>query len=1024
MIRYHSGVTLPAAVKIRAVAASGLCKSSGRRLTGGMTVFKPRFISAVLAFALAASASIPAALAQTAEPGPPMPATSALLPPPGFEPQRVPADRIWPWEGTDLRPDPAIRFGRLDNGMRYAIRANATPKEAVVLRFRLDAGSALEGADEQGLAHFLEHMAFNGSTNIKEGELAPMMARLGSSFGRDVNAHVSVDETMYKLDLPRASEGRLEAALGIFRETADRLSIEEQAVRRETGVVLSEMQAGEGPARDLARAQNRWLLPEDRDTLRPPIGERAVVEQASAAAIRRFYETWYRPERAVLVVTGDVDPDATEAAIKAAFGSWAAKSSAAPVEPDNGRWPASSLRALVQSHPDLPPTLRIAVVRADETDYGEVDTAARRRWWAMAGLGTAVMRRRLATLQLTDDPPFSSVSYGLGGNDNGWSAGFGITPRGDDWRRALGAVAVELRQALSNGFNAAEIEEAVKEARLGNDRAISEAPTRTSLALAGQVMTALASNAVPTTPDDEKVLFEAVAAQATPEAVNSAFRWWWDGLQPALMLRIREAGTVSEAELAAAWQTVMAAPLPARAPYVRARFAPDRPGPPGTVTSQSRRQAQDVTFARFANGVTLAFKRTAFSRDRVSVMVSRGAGALALQPDEPLWPTYANMAWSADGVGALSRDQMITALAGRSTRLANGGVGDDRTDLSASVAPADLAEQLDVMLTQTRAPRLGPLGPSLLRDQMQRSWNAARLSASGWFSFNSAGFFMSGARRFETPTLERALAVDDQAARASLRAILSSAPITVAVVGDTTFEAARDAVAATFGAAPPPAGLDPGYAAIAAWKAQPTGGPPRVLTHTGPQTQAIAHVSWLTPGARRIRLSRELWALGQVFQLRLTEKVREAGGQSYSPSAGMVELTSLKDLGRIYAHAQVLPADVAAVEAAMAAIASELAASGPTPDELTRAIGPALEARVRARQTNGHWLARLAEAGLPRPPGYRHHDLLETDLTFEEHMRAVTPARLRCLAKRYLVPGNAIRIHVLPEPASAALPVG
>ena len=154
-------------------------------------------------------------------------------------PALTPKDAIWPWEGSDLTSDPSIIYGYLPNGMRYAIRPNKLPLAAVSLQFRVEAGSQFERDDQLGYAHFVEHMVFNGSTNIPEGELTKTMERLGSSFGSDVNARVTFDDALYMLDIPRADGGRLETALKIFRETGDRLLFDEGAVKREMGVVIS-----------------------------------------------------------------------------------------------------------------------------------------------------------------------------------------------------------------------------------------------------------------------------------------------------------------------------------------------------------------------------------------------------------------------------------------------------------------------------------------------------------------------------------------------------------------------------------------------------------------------------------------------------------------------------------------------------------------------------------------------------------------------------------------------------------------
>jgi zinc protease len=353
--------------------------------------------------------------------------------------------------------------------------------------------------------------------------------------------------------------------------------------------------------------------------------------------------------------------------------------------------------------------------------------------------------------------------------------------------------------------------------------------------------------------------------------------------------------------------------------------------------------------------------------------------------------------------------------------MASTGIGYTSSYLSASVAKADMAEQLQVMLSQVTQPRLGPRAATLLRDQLKSSWDAVSLTASGVFGFNSMTFFYQGMNLFEEPDLERYLNNNDERGKARLKQILASAPITVTIVGDTTFEIARDAVAATFGTLPLRTGIAPGFEQLVPWTTVPTGGSPRILRHKGTQSQAISHVSWFTPGARQVQGSYDFAVLSEVLQLRLTDKVREAAGESYSPNGGWAAET-LVDKGRLFAHASVTPEHVGLVNDMIDEIARDLGTDGPTLDEISRVTGPMIEARARARQSNGYWGVVMSGIGLPQPPGAQRGDPFVRQRDLERRMRTITPEKLRRLAARYMVPGNAVRIQVLPTPPDAETP--
>ena len=220
----------------------------------------------------------------------------------------LPAATAWPQAASDIAPDPAVRFGTLPNGMRYALQRSASPPGQASIRLRFDAGSMMETDAQQGLAHFLEHMAFNGSTHVPEGEMVKILERLGLSFGADTNASTSFTQTVYKLDLPNVSDETVDTALMLMRETASELTISQEAVDRERGVVLSEERSSDSPAYRVTKARLAFLLDGQLAPNRMPIGQATILQTATRDQIADYYARYYRPDRAVLIMVGDFDP--------------------------------------------------------------------------------------------------------------------------------------------------------------------------------------------------------------------------------------------------------------------------------------------------------------------------------------------------------------------------------------------------------------------------------------------------------------------------------------------------------------------------------------------------------------------------------------------------------------------------------------------------------------------------------------------------------------------------------------------
>jgi zinc protease len=240
----------------------------------------------------------------------------------------------WDLEDSEFTPESGWTFGKLDNGMRYIIRRNNRPENTALVRMEIATGSLDERDDERGFAHYVEHMAFNGSTNVPEGEMVKLLERKGLAFGADTNASTGFERTQYKLNLPKADPELLDTALMLMRETASELTIAEEAVERERGVILSER-----------RVRNNYRLKNTMDNLefsyegarlskRLPIGTIETLEAASAAGLRGFWEREYVPADTVLVVVGDFDPAEVEAKIRERFADWQASES--PDQPSAG----------------------------------------------------------------------------------------------------------------------------------------------------------------------------------------------------------------------------------------------------------------------------------------------------------------------------------------------------------------------------------------------------------------------------------------------------------------------------------------------------------------------------------------------------------------------------------------------------------------------------------------------------------------------------------------------------------------
>ena len=427
----------------------------------------------------------------------------------------------WSALATDLPVDRAYRFGQLANGMRYVIRRNATPPGTALVRMEVRAGSLDEAESERGFAHFVEHMAFNGSTHVPEGEMVRLLERLGLAFGADTNAATGFEQTTYRLDLPRADPALLDTALMLMRETASELRFNPEAVARERGVVLAEMRDGQGWQRRNSEDQIAFLDPAARYGKRYPIGTAPALNAATADTLRAFWRREYVPAQTTVIVIGDLPEDQVEAAIRAKFADWTptpaqAQPRAGPVlVKDSGR-------SDVYLDPAL--TERVAASRHGAW-LGERDSAAQRRTNVLRQIGYAIVNRRLMRATRAIDPPFRGAGFGTSQVfREGRTTNLIVDAASGQWRRGVIAVVGEYRRALARGFTQAEVDEQVAGIRTAAQNLAASASTRSNGALVAAVTALLHDDFVPVTPATSLARLEAFVPRITPALVLAALK--------------------------------------------------------------------------------------------------------------------------------------------------------------------------------------------------------------------------------------------------------------------------------------------------------------------------------------------------------------------------------------------------------------------------------------------------------------------------------------------------------------------
>ncbi len=925
------------------------------------------------------------------------PAADAGSPSPAVSP----AAAAWGHTASDIAPDANVRWGVLANGMKYAILANATPKGTASVRLSIDVGSFAEAEDQRGLAHFLEHMAFNGSTNVPEGEMVKLLERKGLAFGADTNASTGLDNTNYRLDLPQASDDLIDTALMLMRETASELTITAAAVDRERGVIVAEEQVRNTFQFRNAVDNLTFTYPDTTAWQRLPIGLMEVVKNAPRERIIDLYQRYYRPERATLVVVGDVDPADIAARIAARFGDWTGRGPAGP-DPDIGTVdPRRPAAASVYVDPALGEAVSFTRHRPF---VARPDTAANRRQAMIDGLGVDIVNRRLAKLALAEDSPMLGGGMGYSRNlDIADSVSLSANAKDGQWQAALALIDREWRAAAAHGFTEAELAEAVANRRQGYADAVAAAATRRNTSLASGLLAVADGKSVFARPEVNRDLFETVATGLTAAAVSAAFAARQAEFGPPL-IRVTAKTEVpggSEAVLAAwraASQTATTPPVAAAA----ATFAYTDFGTPGQVVSDERVADLNIRRIRFNNGVMLNIKRTDFQDDTVLVNV-RVDGGSQLAPDDPLRFALGG-ALSLGGLGKHSVDDLRTVLAGRSV-AAGWTMGLDNFGTTARTTPRDLPLQAQVLAAYVADPGWRADGLALLRAALPRIYAANDATPNAVMGRDVEAILANDNPRFATPPLDKMLALDWDGLRDASRDAYANGAVEIGVVGAVDEDAAIAAIAATFGALPqrrPDFVVNPASRVVAFAADRSL----RTLIHKGQPEQAEIRLYWPARDDADLAEAMQINLLGRVLRLMLTDELRERLGKTYSPSAGSDLSRNFPGYGHLFTQSAIDYGDLAAAEAAMRSIAAELRAAPPSADLLARARTPLVEQLTNARRENGYWLPYVSRATSEAGRLDRSRGAIAA-------VEAATPADLFALAQRYLTDDKALVIRAV-----------
>jgi zinc protease len=930
--------------------------------------------------------------------------------------RQLPDSTSWPQDHSDLEPDPTVVYGRLDNGMRYVLMPNDTPKGRISLRLLVAAGSLMETEDQRGLAHFLEHMAFKGSQNMPAGDLVHYLERLGMAFGADTNAHTSFEETVYQLELPSNDFGLVDKSLIVMRETADRLLILAAELDKERGVILSEERMRDTPDYRATVSNLSFVLLDSLIPQRFPIGLDAVIETAPRQRLVDFYRTWYRPERITLVAVGAIDPAAFAGHVKEHFESMRAINPPRS-NPDIGTIAVRGRAARLYSDPDGQTRVTLQSV-----GYANpaADTRASREHDIALYLADGVLSRRLASLALNGNASFINGSAQV--NDLLRFARIGSVSmecKPDQWKAALATAEQELRRALAYGFTAAELQEQKKNLLSMFEQQAKGAATRESPELASDLVEHLSEFNVFTDPGYDLAELQRVLPGITSEHALEALRGLWKTSGPLVFV----AGPITlerpEAEILQALESSQAQPVTPPTDGAVQKFAYTDFGTPAPLVEKKVAPALDVIQARFGNNVRLNLKRTQFDANSVLVGIRFGGGRLELPRDKPGLKLLAESAFITSGLQKHSFDELNRITAGRNISL-DLTVDDDAFVFTGRTTPGDLLLQLQVMAAYLTAPGYRAEALDRFRQSLGALYINLTRTPGGVLQSQVARYLRDGDPRFGYPDREEAATRTLEELKAWLAGPLATGYLEISLVGDFDPDAALQAVASTFGSLPTRDAAKPPYTV----QREVHFPPERQLatfTFESRDPKAYAAVYWPTTDFSHTTEVRRLFVLAKALEGRILQRIRVQEGLSYTAQSANQPSIAFPGYGVLYALVDATPDSARELTRQIRDSAARIAREGITEDELERARNPVVSALKKLLADNNYLLSAIVSGSQEQP-----QRLIRATTSLAE-LQALTAADLNEVARKYLQPGDALTVVVVPAQttgkASPAPPV-
>ncbi len=907
-------------------------------------------------------------------------------------------------QNKPLPLDPAVRTGKLANGFTYYIRHNEEPKNRVVMYIVNKVGSVLEDEDQRGLAHFMEHMNFNGTVHFPHNELVNYLQKAGVRFGADINAYTSFDETVYELPLPSDKPAILHEGIEIMHDWAQSATLDPIEIDKERGVVLEEKRLGKGAGERMQRVYWPVMLDNSRYAVRTPIGLDTVLDNFKRPTIARFYHDWYRPDLQALIIVGDINADSLEKVVRADFSDLKNP----PHERPRPKYtvPLTGKNQFVSvTDKEMTSTVAEIIIKHPQPP---LKTAADYRHFIVQNLFKQMLGERYAELSRQADPPFveggAEISGFIGGLD---SYDASVVAKPGELKSGLKAVWRETERVKRFGFTATELARAKAEYLASLDEQLAEKDKTNSESFVKEYQAYfLKGTASPGIVAEAKLIKTDMPEITLAEVNHLAADYITNTNRVALVLAPEKDKKLLPNEQAVnGWlQAVDGENLQLYKDEVSALPLLSSPPVSGRITAEAHNQALNLTTMTLSNGLKVVLKPTDFKNDEIQFSAF-APGGTSLSGDAD-YQSAANAAGiiAAGGAGNYNTDQLDKFLEGKELSVSP-YISDRYQGFNGNSTPKDLETALQMIYAEFTDPRKDSVIFKGIIEKSQAGLANRANDPKSVFSDTVSAVLGNYNVRRTGPTFEKLQQIDLDKAYAIYKERFSDASnFTFTFVGSIDTNTIKPLLEKYLGALP---STNSHEEAKDLGIHIPEGGIAKnVYKGSAPQSTVLLVFSGKFDYSPENKV--KLDALKETLDIRLLQRLREDESGVYSP--GVFQQTSKFPHERYSFVIQFgcAPQNVDKLIASALDEINKLKTDGPLQENVDKWRVEEKTTMETGLKTNSFWL------------GYLDGQLQDKeDIDQVSHYNAlldsVTPSGLKDMAGKYLSGDNYIRLVLLPE---------